>query len=395
MNKLPKEKLERIAEIWNHYIWKYKFCNSKLKFNDDLRTNYFGDIFSYFSDTFSVLERQYESKSFRENFEHSISFLQAIYIQQDFIEELHFIFKTKIVKGDLKEDPNYSLNREIRNESIGHPIRKTIIQKTPNQIEKCASCGSLKETIQGKKVLLSSILFSIDVDSDNIKYLKYHRDNNFQFQEIKYSKEDILNRHYEFLNQNFDLVIDKLKKILRPFLRKLKEINQIKEQIPIENLIQLVTDSFEYILKTDYLFDSKILIELFNRKDEHLRYKVALDVFYNDLSIFLNESINDIEEFLEDKDRFSNPNYFKDKFGESTEEVISVPITQKESYSYELGKLVNQYDERCNFFITVLERRCKENSEAINEINHLKSNRYNHLEYYSSYALLRKILKED
>ena len=52
MNITPKNKLDRIAEIWNHYIWKYKYCNKQIKFNDDLRTNYFGDILNYFSDTF-------------------------------------------------------------------------------------------------------------------------------------------------------------------------------------------------------------------------------------------------------------------------------------------------------------------------------------------------------
>lgn len=67
-----------------------------------------------------------------------------------------------------------------------------------------------------------------------------------------------------------------------------------------------------------------------------------------------------------------------------------------ESYTYELGKLVNKAKEwNFEFVISGLEDRCKENEEAINEINHMKLNLDNDLEYYSAYQLLRKILKAD
>lgn len=398
MDSIPKKKLERIAEIWNHYIWKYKFCNKQIKFDDDLRTNYFGDILNYFSDTFSVFEKKYESNSFQENFEHSISFLQAIYIQQDFIEELHFIFKTGIVKGDLKEDQNYSLNREIRNESIGHPIRKIVLSDSDssNEIKKCPTCGTTKETTKNRQVLLSSILFSNKVDSENIRYLKYHRDNKFQSEHAAYSKEDILKRHYDFLNQNFDKIINNLKTILRKFLKKLKEINNVKDRIPIESLLKFLSETFEYIFETDYLFQPQILIELSKKRNENLRYDNALKFFFKDLEIYLRESIEDIEEFLDNKDRFSNPGYFIEKSNLNSEEIIIKPYNQAESYTYELGKLVDKKrGEKFNFFVSVLESRCKENKEAINEINHLKLNMDNDLEYYSAYQLLRKILNAD
>ena len=396
MDLIPKNKLDRIAEIWNHYIWKYKYCNKQIKFNDDLRTNYFGDILNYFSDTFSVLEKKYESNSFQENFEQSISFLQAIYIQQDFIEELHYIFKTGIVKGNLKEDPNYSLNREIRNESIGHPIRKIVLSDNASEIEKCPTCGVTKETTTNKQVLLSSILFSNKVDSENIRYLRYHRDNNFQSEHATYSKQEILKRHYDFLNHNFNKIISSLKKILRKFLKKLKEIDNVKNRIPIEKLLSFISDTFEYIFETDYLFQPQILIELSKRENENLRYENALKVFKKELQIYLQESIEDIEEFLDDNDRLSNPNYFQEKFDLKSKEPKPKPKIQTESYTYELGKLVDKKrGEKFNFFISILEDRCKDNKEAIDEINHMKANMDNDLEYYSAYQLLRKILNAD
>ena len=101
MKEKAVEKLRKIAHIWDDYIFEYKFFDSKFRFNDDIKTNYFGDILHYFSDTFTILNKDYVATSFQENFGNSISFLQTIYIQQDFIEELHYIFKTKKNKGFL------------------------------------------------------------------------------------------------------------------------------------------------------------------------------------------------------------------------------------------------------------------------------------------------------
>jgi hypothetical protein len=130
MREILDRKRSKISDIWNNYIWEYKFCNSKIKFTNDVKSNYFGDILNYFSDTFEIIYADKKTESFSENIENSISFLQAIYIQQDFIEELLHIFKCNVNKGILKQDPNYSINRELRNELVGHPIKKSPIDGT-------------------------------------------------------------------------------------------------------------------------------------------------------------------------------------------------------------------------------------------------------------------------
>jgi len=109
MRETFEKKLHKISDIWNFYIWDYKFCNSKIKFTPDVKSNYFGDILNYFSDTFNLIYNSRKTETFSENIERSISFLQAIYIQQDFIEELLYIFKCDLHKGDLKKDLNYSI----------------------------------------------------------------------------------------------------------------------------------------------------------------------------------------------------------------------------------------------------------------------------------------------
>lgn len=117
-------KLDLIADIWNSFIWKYEFCQKRIKFTSEVQTNYFGDMFDYFQDTFKLIFSNRNSNSQTDKFSNQISLLQSIYVQQDFIEELLLIFKCGINKGDLKRDSNYYINRNIRNELVGHPIRK-------------------------------------------------------------------------------------------------------------------------------------------------------------------------------------------------------------------------------------------------------------------------------
>lgn len=66
MKDLLKKKLNKIADIWNDYILEYSFCNSKIKFSDDVKSNYFGDILHYFSDTFNVIFKEKKGNSFSE-----------------------------------------------------------------------------------------------------------------------------------------------------------------------------------------------------------------------------------------------------------------------------------------------------------------------------------------
>lgn len=103
MKEEVKYKLEQIASVWNDFIWENDFCKQTIKFTTEVETNYFGDILGYFQDTFDIIFDKRESKSYSDRFSNQISFLQSIYVQQDFIEELLIIFKCKTNKGHLKK----------------------------------------------------------------------------------------------------------------------------------------------------------------------------------------------------------------------------------------------------------------------------------------------------
>lgn len=375
MRNILDNKLGKISDIWNNYIWKYKFCNSKIKFTPDVKSNYFGDILSYFSDTFNLIYNDKKTDTFSENMETSISLLQAIYIQQDFIEELLHIFKCDIDKGDLKNDTNYSINRELRNELVGHPIRKG--------------------DINGTRQLLSSTIFSNSTTTDQISYLRYHLDNNYKFEEITHNKQDILKRHTVFVEFYFDIIIEKLKGILSLFKTKIEEIEKVVANAPFENVLKITSDSFEYIFKTDYLYNPEILIQVYKLKNTHLRYSNAIEIFQRDLNQFLFDKKRDITDIVNDTDRhslnqaeviISPETYFESGDKDDTKKITV-------SYHYELGKLADRSDiTKFKFFSSLLKSKCKDKELVLAEIENMEMNLDNTLEYYCSLHLVEKQL---
>ena len=377
MRDVLDKKLDKISNIWNNYIWEYKFCNSKIKFTTDVKSNYFGDILSYFSDTFNLIYNVKKADTFSDNIESSISFLQAIYIQQDFVEELLYIFKCDLDKGDLKRDTNYSINRELRNELVGHPIRKS--------------------DINGTKQLLSSTIFSNSTNADQISYLRYHLDNNYRFEEVTHSKEDILKRHTAFIEFYFDIIIKKLKGILSLFKSKIEKIEKVVATAPFENVVKIVSDSFEYIFKTDYLYKPELLLQVYKLKKSHQRYSNAIEMFHRDLNQFLFDKKNDIANILNDTGRYSLNQTDKEIilleeiYIDSNDEIDTskIPI----SYHYELGKLVDRSDFwNFEFFSSLLKNKCKSKELVLTEIENMEMNFDNTLEYYCSFHLVDKEL---
>lgn len=373
-----KFKLDKIADIWNYFIWDYRYCSSKIKFNDDIKTNYFGDILDYFQDTLDIV---FENKSFSteysEKFSQTISFLQAIYIQQDFIEELLSIFKTSIEKGHLKKDYLYSINRDLRNELIGHPIRK----------------------FEGK--LISSTLFSYQANEGEIQYLRYHTDNKFHSEKKTYLIEDIQQRHKEFLEKYFEIILQKLRTILDEFISELEKLEKVIVKRDFSTVLKLVELYFEAIFENDYLYDKESLLKIYSRKDEHLRYQNLIDRFYKDLKSSISDKKKFVTEIYErekiDYSQISNVEIRKIDFlfTDSTTTKTKKEI-QKTTYHYEIGKIATKRNLMdFDFFGGLLRSKCENNELVLNELNHMKSNINNEIEYYTSLRLICAELSEE
>lgn len=223
-------------------------------------------------------------------FSNQISLLQSIYVQQDFIEELLLIFKCGIEKGDLKKDFNYSINREIRNELVGHPIRKHNGQ------------------------FISSCLFGYNGGSDKIVYLRYHKDNNYKFESMEYPVSEIIERHKDFLNKYFDEILNKLKLILFEFVKEIENIENLTDKKSFEEILKISSIFYESIFEYDFIYNKESLKKVYARKDEHRRYQNLIDKFYYDLKSSLKEKKEYVIELFEPRKEIKKNNIEKPIF---------------------------------------------------------------------------------
>jgi len=358
MKTTVEDKLDRIADTWNYFIWDYKYCSNKIKFNEDVKTNYFGDILGYFKDTLDIVFTSTKYSNYTDKFSFTISFLQAVYIQQDFIQELLEIFKTGIDKGTLKKDPAYYINRDLRNELVGHPIRKF------------------------EDNLISSTLFSYQSNEDEIQYLRYHKDNNFKFESKTYKILEIQERHREFLEKYFDEILSKLKSILEEYLSELDKLEKV-------------------IDKHDFVYDKVSLSKIYNRRNEHIRYQMFIDKFYNDLRTAITDKRNSVKDIFERKvfdktyyDSLSLPKI--EIIFESSEDTEELKKPRKETYHYEIGKIATKRNlQDFEFFGGMLKSKCKDNDLVLAELENMEHNIWDEIEYYTSLRLICAELREE
>lgn len=377
MKEEVEYKFEQIANIWNHFIWEYDYCKKEIKFDLEVETNYFGDILGYFQDTNDIIFNYSGSGKHSERFSNQISLLQSIYVQQDFVEELLRLFKLKQNKGDLKKDPNYSINRDIRNELVGHPIRRE----------------------NGNGALISSCLFGYNGGSDKITYLKYHSENNFKFESVEFDVSEIISRHKQFLIFYFDKVLNKLERILSKFTKKIDNVESLIEKKSFNEILGISSVFFESIFKFDYIYDKEFLQEIYSKKEEHKRYQNLIDQFYKDLKSGLRETKEYVIELFQLRKEFIPVEIEKPilniKFVNASE-VNPVEIERPVTYHYELGKLATKRNPMdFDFFGGCLRQKCLDNELVLEELNHMESNIYNEIEYYTAFRLICKELKDD
>lgn len=373
-----ENKLNLIADIWNTFILESNFCSSKIKFNEDIKTNYIGDIFGYFQDTLNTVFSIKKHSNFADKFSFTVSFLQAIYIQQDFIQEMLEVFATKINKGTLKLDLNYSINRDLRNELIGHPIRKA-----------------------KNNSLISSTIFSYEPNVDLIQYLRYHKDNNFKFESKTYVIAEIQKRHYKFLEIYLDLILVKLKSILNKYNTKLELFDKIIAIKDFNKILNFSNLYLEVIHKSHFAYNQEYLLKIYNKKDTHKRYQNFIDHFFINLThgiIDIKKSINNV--FTENKliklmdQQISEPQ-LKDiirNLGKSNK----LKKNHKRNYNYEIGKLSSNRNSRdFSFFGGILKSNFQNHKVIAIELINMEDNIDNEVEYYTSLELIKDELKKE
>ena len=361
-----QKNLEEITTIWDEFILKYKFFHSKINNNNlVISTNYFGDIVSYINDSIPIVFDEKKYSDFSDRFSYYISLLQSIYVQQDFIEELLLIFKCGIIKRDLLRDKNYSINREIRNEIIGHPIRKN----------------------KGK--LISSSILGYKPNEHSLIYMRYHRDNDFECEILVHDLHDVIKRHESFLNNYTDILLKKLKSFLPAFRRELEKFDVLFKKGDFNTLINFTTIYLESIFEDNICYKKELLLKIYSQIDSHVRYKNFINIFLRDLKTYVDETI----EFMDEK--LICKKYKKDASLVNTVITFDNPEqkTKRNNYHYELGKLATKRNrEDFCFFSSILKVGCKDNPAIQEELQHMENNLNDEIEYYCALRMIYTIL---
>lgn len=375
-----KKEMNRIRSLWEHYFLEHKFLNDKTWSPKNTNFQYVGTILGNFIDTFDVIYDYYAHND-RMNYASNMSLMQAIYIQQDIMEDLLLIFRCGVVKGDLKLDENYNLNRNIRNELMGHPIRR-------NDNE-----------------LISTTLLAYDGDKDSIKYMRYHKDNGFKFEVISHKIEGIIGRHSNFIRTYFSKILAQMQILMKPFIKKLNQIEKVIDSIELPKLINFTDQCFESIYRQD--FGYRNLIEVYEKRDAHPRYQHFIDSFKLDLKNSIIGHLKNIEEKfnpakeIQQKFEIVPPLFGMDEDGniqitivDDDDRTIDIDFNERKSYSYEIGKLATNPD-LFHMCYSIMKEGCSDNAVIIEELEHMKFNRFNDMEYYCALKMIRTELRFD
>ena len=357
--------LERITDAWNYYFLENKFCQTKINYNDEVKTNYYGDILSYFHDTLSFLCINQAHLGRKESIFNSISLLQIIYAQQDLVDELLYIFK---LPASLKEDKNP--NRNIRNELVGHPIRRLNDQ------------------------LISSVFFGNEFKGNVIHYIIYSKDNNFRLKEEILNVEKIIDRHLDFLVKYLEIIISKINVVLNQLRKKLASILlMLNEDISFVDLLNVVIHNYEKIFEDNKLFKPNLLREVYLRVDEHPRYKNVINIFH----IALQSYIEDAKKSIDSISLYKATGMEDLVIPKVVIKIVKQKNTQNKKsvkrryFDYEFSKLFEKHPIfEINYFI----EKFSNDVSIMDELQNMKKFIGNELEYYSSYEYLRVIMTE-
>jgi hypothetical protein len=363
MESLEK-RIKKLADIWNYYFWDYKFCQDKINFTDDIKTNYYGDILSFIETTLNSLTAVEYEKGVEKSIFQAVGILQIIYTHQDLIDELLYIFK---IHQSTSVDKNP--NRQIRNELIGHPIRR----------------------VPKSKELISSVFFGYEFKNGTLDYVLYSKENNFSPKAFSYQLEDLIRNHKVFLEKYMNIIWAKIEKILRALQRELIELNNlVLKNIEFTKIVNLVHQRYNKIFKENYLFEPEIILQCYEKRNENIRYQNAISLFTDTLKEYLPDTINNIDQlFIEQPEpKFEELNIKINIVKHSSKKIAR---DKSQHLDYEFSKLHHNHPI---FGIEYFMNKFKNDKDIITELLHMEKYIDNVLEFNSAFEYLRILLIE-
>ncbi len=372
-----RQKLDLINDMRNSFKNFDNVSNQYIysKFN-------FSDVYEYFCKIFELVDLDTDKKvSFNDGFIRFFGLLQAIYVQQDLTDAIANVFDVNI-KGNL----NKRLNRDLRNELIGHPLSD---ERSSNEC-KTNKCNNNANQIKSTIILKS-------INSKSIHYISYVPENENHPDKIA-DIDSILKRHIDFLNESFDLILAKCFKELQRQVSKCEKYIRTYYNEKVPEIERCRCWFKQNINITSFSLD--MLLYCASKKLEHKRYEVYLFDFEKMLIVRYSEIIDRVELFC-DKikqvnsigcccqiDRALKNTLFREierldaYFLQS--ELKSSPadfrdISDPDNHFWDIGyhSLMNSFSDRV---------------DILAELNHLKMKRTEPIEYEISYRYIRFLL---
>ncbi len=356
---------EKIRDAWNYYFLEFRVCQHHIRYTDEERTNYIGDLVIYFDDTVELLSSINMQDNYRSVLYDAVAILQLMYVQQDLIDELRRLFRLPQSSSDKK-----ATIRRIRNELTGHPISR----------------GRNGE-------LISSVFVTAQTKDSTLQYVRYHKDKKYKHHLVTYDWKALFQEHEMYLEENLNDIVEKIKKILKSFKQTIELLLTNHSKVEFNKLIKWVNQVYEQFHKNTRIYSVENISFCYSNKNRHNRYSHVVNVYLSDLKETIIERIQEIDKFSENHD-IDIPSY-----SNITSEINIV--IKKESASsnnfvdrsihYEFGKL---YDQDDVFGVEYFLLRFKDDFEVYSELQNMCDNNNNEPEYYSSYVYLMKLFRE-
>lgn len=390
-----EKKLNKILDFWHQYVEIYSACRNKryLNYTERGKQNYINSIIGYILDVHPIIfsdiinktwinvnsssesvladtDEFYTSKMIADN----ISFLQSIYIQQDLMKELLYIFKK--TPKNINDDKDYIINRNIRNELIGHPLGNHE--------------GTLKNTT----------VFSYLSNYENVEYLKYAKENNYRLSIESFKRSEVISRHTNFMNNYLDKILLQIYKILNLLKKNIETcIEPYIDKLEFSNLLGMISNKYESMLNNTPGFDwydKNILLDVYKKKNQHPRYEHVITIFMNNLKQSISDTKKGIDLFSTEQIHQTNWPTQSDlnkiilnnnisKTEDETNNIQNISLTN-------LNKLYSMENTDFDFQYGFLKDDCEKSPELNIELEHMKNNIGCKLEYYSAYYYAVKLL---
>jgi len=371
--KLKLELINDMRQSFEYYDDKansYVYCNYN-----------FSDVYQYFRKAFELIDIETNKKiSFNDSFFRFFGLLQVIYVQQDLIDAI-----AKVFGVNIKNSPNRKINRELRDQLIGHPLSNERNSNERNKKKSKNNADKINSTIILKKITPKSF-----------HYINYDPENEIEKYSDKIADIDsIIERHIDFLNEALNLIVNKcFTELQRQILKQEKFINKYYNgKIPAINKYKFW---FKEYLNNSTSFEFEKLCYCSNKKNEHKRYEVYLVEFERMIVVSYLEMVDIYKIFSK---RMVKLNSVESNFQPDKLVIKKLKQEKKKLESYfekssnlrighDLSDISKPYNDLWDIGFNQLSRIFSNDIQIRNELNNLKITKSDKIEYEISYRYI-------